>query len=180
MESRRHRKPRDGDERDLLHGPVGKRVARVLGIRSRLGKALRASCSSQSRRQGSWPDLALPVDPMTTIADIHRPAPGMPHVAPRAMPTQDLRSTPTARPRPATPLRVRLARLIAFGGAAAIAGYGAYEMVSVVSAGGITQIEWLFTLLFVVNFTWIAFAASTALAGLLTPPARRRDALVSA
>src|SRR4051812_29144353 len=117
---------------------------------------------------------------MTTIADIHRPAPGMPHVAPRAMPTQDLRSTPTARPRPATPLRIRLARLIAFGGAAAIAGYGAYEMVSVVSAGGITQIEWLFTLLFAVNFTWIAFAASPALAGLLAPPARRHDALATA
>ena len=96
----------------------------------------------------------------------------MPPVQPRAMPTQDLRAAVTRRPGKVS-LRVYAARVIAFGGAAGLSGFGAFEMISVVKAGGITPFEALFTLLFAINFTWIAFAASSAVAGLLLPPRPR-------
>jgi membrane glycosyltransferase len=98
--------------------------------------------------------------------------PGMPPPAPLAMPTQDLRASGPARSRAAT-ARVRVGRLITFGSAAALSFFGAYEMISVVSAGGITLMEAVFTALFIVNFAWIALAATTAAVGIVPGLGRR-------
>src|SRR6188508_1855243 len=109
---------------------------------------------------------------MTAVPSLTRAAAhGMPPLAPLAMPTQALAEPPQAVAVRATTARVRVGRLLAFGGGAALSLYCASEMISVVSAGGITPFEALFTVLFVINFAWIAFAAATAITGLLAPPA---------
>lgn len=97
----------------------------------------------------------------------------MPPDQPLHKPVQDLRWVPPRERVPAPP-RVFLARLITFGGAVALASIGTYEMVQVVSAGGVTLLEGAMTALFALTFAWIAFAASSALAGLLSPPPRHR------
>ncbi len=51
-------------------------------------------------------------------------------------------------------------------------GLGAYQMVLVVALGGVTMLEAVMTGVFVMTFGWIAFAAASALAGLLAPPPR--------
>jgi len=97
---------------------------------------------------------------------------GMPPLQPLAAPVQALGSA-AMRPREPVANRVLLARLLAFGGAAAMAAAGAWEMAQVVKAGGVTMLEGLMTGLFAVTFAWISFAATSALAGLLFPPRRR-------
>lgn len=99
-------------------------------------------------------------------------APGMPPAQPLATPIQSLRQVPQAQACPAVPLRVLFARIVAFGGAVAMAGFGAWEMNGVVSTGGATVLGGILTALFTVTFTWIAFAASSAVAGLLFSPRR--------
>lgn len=97
---------------------------------------------------------------------------GMPPLEPLTAPVQDLRRAP-ARRREQIEWRVLSSRLAAFGGAAAMAAYGAYEMVRVVEAGGVTILEGIMTALFVVTFAWISFAAASALVGFLLPQPRR-------
>ncbi|WP_395665693.1 glucans biosynthesis glucosyltransferase MdoH [Methylocella sp.] len=58
-----------------------------------------------------------------------------------------------------------LARLVVFGGCLALTGYGAYEMYRVVDVGGVTLLEWALLILFVANFSWIALAFTSAVAG---------------
>ncbi len=60
-----------------------------------------------------------------------------------------------------------LARLFVFGGGFAITAYGAYQMYEVVAVGGVTPPEWALVVLFVANFSWIALAFSSAVAGFL-------------
>lgn len=47
----------------------------------------------------------------------------------------------------------------------ALTGYGAFEMHGVLSAGGITAMQWLFLAVFTINFAWIGFAACQAVLG---------------
>lgn len=97
---------------------------------------------------------------------------GMPPAEPLAAPVQDLRrSAPRVRER--VEWRVVISRVAAFGGAAAMAAFGAYEMVRVVEAGGVTVLEGVMTALFAITFAWISFAAASALVGLLIPQQRR-------
>lgn len=101
----------------------------------------------------------------------------MPPPAPLSTPTQDLRALLDARRLP-TPFRVTVARVIAFGGAGLVTAAGGYEMVQVVSSGGITVLEAIMGLIFTLTFAWIAFAATSALAGVLVgPPPRNRAGL---
>ncbi|MEJ0094473.1 MAG: glucans biosynthesis glucosyltransferase MdoH [Methylocella sp.] len=58
-----------------------------------------------------------------------------------------------------------LARLLVFGGGFAVTAYGAYQMYEVVAVGGVTPLEWALVLLFVTNFSWIALAFTSAIAG---------------
>jgi membrane glycosyltransferase len=97
--------------------------------------------------------------------------PGMPPRAPLDMPVQNLRQAPAAKRKRAT-RRVVAARLLTFGGAAALTAGGAYEMTQVVSVGGVTLLEAAMTVLFAITFGWIALAATSALAGALASPAR--------
>jgi membrane glycosyltransferase len=101
-----------------------------------------------------------------------KPVAGMPPREPLAMPVQDLRNAPPRQRMAPARGRVWLARLVAFGGGAAVTAYGTYEMIQVVSIGGVTVLEGIMSALFAVTFGWIALAATSALAGLLAPPAR--------
>ncbi|MBV9076695.1 MAG: glucans biosynthesis glucosyltransferase MdoH, partial [Methylobacteriaceae bacterium] len=83
------------------------------------------------------------------------------------------------------------ARLFVFGGAALLTVYGAWEMYEVVSVSRTTILQYVLLALFVVNFSWIALAFTSALVGfgklLLAPdrqtgppgrPLRTRTAIV--
>jgi len=52
-----------------------------------------------------------------------------------------------------------------FGGALLVTAYGAYEMYQVVSVSRTTVLQWLLLGLFVINFSWIAVAFTSALVG---------------
>ena len=95
--------------------------------------------------------------------------PATPREAPLAMPVQSLRSFDRRERRsPVAPHHdptLALARLIIFGGAAALSIYGAREMYGVVAVGEITTLEWALVVLFVVNFAWIAFAFTSSVYG---------------
>jgi membrane glycosyltransferase len=95
--------------------------------------------------------------------------PATPREAPLAMPVQSLRKFDRReRRRSVLPRHLRalvLARLIIFGGAAALTVYGAREMYGVVAVGEITTLEWALVVLFVVNFAWIALAFTSSVYG---------------
>jgi membrane glycosyltransferase len=95
--------------------------------------------------------------------------PCMPAEASLAMPAQSL-SRFNLEERHRTILRrgvfgTLLARLFVFGGGLAITAYGAHEMYKVVAVGGVTPLEWALVALFVANFSWIALAFTSAIAG---------------
>jgi len=104
-----------------------------------------------------------------------------PPEAPLAMPAQDLRRRPPILLAPqgtrlaAQGWRVRCARLIAFGGAAALTVAGAYEMFMAFGPGAVTLLQWALLALFTVTFGWIALSSTSALAGLLAAPRRASD-----
>ncbi|HEY4847854.1 MAG TPA: glucans biosynthesis glucosyltransferase MdoH [Methylocella sp.] len=60
-----------------------------------------------------------------------------------------------------------LARLLVFGGGLGLTVYGAHEMYKVVEVGGVTPLKWALLFLFVANFSWIALACTSALAGFI-------------
>src|SRR5271157_3997417 len=93
----------------------------------------------------------------------------MPGYAPLAMPAQSFRRFSRrerrawVNPRLArTPI---LARLVVYGGAAALTAYGAYQMYKVVEIGTITPLEWVMVVLFIVTFSWIALSFTAGVVG---------------
>lgn len=104
------------------------------------------------------------------------PATGFaPPPAPLRMPIQKLDRWKGPRPskldrRP--DLKTLLARLIVFGGGAAVSAFGTYQMYLVVAVGQTTALEWVLVFLFALTFTWIAIAATSAVASLILPPPR--------
>jgi membrane glycosyltransferase len=97
-----------------------------------------------------------------------RPPPFVPPNAPLAMPTQSLRRFgPKEAAVPPSPLafRIVLARLFVFGGGLLLTLYGASEMYRVVSISGTTLLQYVLLVLFVVNFSWIALASTSAMLG---------------
>jgi membrane glycosyltransferase len=111
---------------------------------------------------------------------------GMPFERPLEMPVQELRRTPEHAPLDPPAVRVVAARVIALGGMLAITGYGVYEMLGIVSTSEMTAMQGVMLFFFSITLAWIAFAASSAIAGLLTPgqkfasssPAGSRTALL--
>lgn len=99
-----------------------------------------------------------------------RPEAAVPPPQPLAMPTPAF-NAPAPPPDPAGRARLRLqvlaARLAMAAGGIWLALYGAREMHGVVAAGGVTLPEWVFLVLFVGAFAWIAQAAATSVLGLL-------------
>lgn len=108
----------------------------------------------------------------------------VPPEAPLPMPVQDFRAPPAGGPaRRLSPLRVWLARLVAFGGTAAIAVIGFWQMLE--TFGDPTPLQIAFLLLFAPTFAWVGFSFCATLAGLFAPrlttpeaPGRARVAVV--
>ena len=98
-----------------------------------------------------------------------------PPEAPLPMPVQNLRETPPARFDPPS-RRVRGARFTAFGGALALTLAGGWHMRLAFGPDAATPLQLAFLAEFAVAFGWIAFSATSALAGLLFPPPRPGDA----
>jgi membrane glycosyltransferase len=95
----------------------------------------------------------------------------MPLESPLPMPVQSLfhfdRRKDRARRPPNSGLWSWLARLVVFGGAFALTAYGAYEIYEVVSVGTVTPLEWALVAFFLINFSWISLACSSALVGFI-------------
>jgi membrane glycosyltransferase len=95
----------------------------------------------------------------------------MPSEQPLAMPIQSLyrfdRAKDRARRPPRSSLWSWLSRIIVFGGALSLTGYGAYEIYAVVSVGSVTPLEWALVTFFLINFSWISVAFSSAVVGFL-------------
>jgi membrane glycosyltransferase len=93
----------------------------------------------------------------------------LPPESPLAMPTQSLERWSPLAPRksegPDPAFRTWPIRLFIFGGMAALTAVGAWQMYEVVAVGTITTLEWALLILFVVNFSWIALAFTSALVG---------------
>jgi membrane glycosyltransferase len=68
-------------------------------------------------------------------------------------------------------------RVCIFTGTAAITAGGCYEMYEVVNVGGVTSLEWMVLVLFVLLFAWIAFSFMSSLAGFVILLFRARDPL---
>ncbi len=100
-----------------------------------------------------------------------------PPLQPLEMPVQDLRRSPRARSRPARSV-THIARFIAFGGAAFLTALGAYQMTLVVTVSQINELQFSLVGLFVVTFAWIAFSASSAVAGLWISRRSKSETLV--
>jgi membrane glycosyltransferase len=118
----------------------------------------------------------LPPRPADLFPDLGALA-SMPEHSPLEMPAQSFSryDKPRARAdgRRGAGWRVRLARFTVFGGAIGLTAYGASEMHSVLAVGGVTALEWVLLILFVVNFSWISLALTNAVVG-LTALARTR------
>ena len=67
-----------------------------------------------------------------------------------------------------------LARLVTFGGGAALTLYGGYEMYKVIDVGGVTTLKWALLALFVLNFSWIALSFSSSIVGMAALLGRRQ------
>ena len=104
--------------------------------------------------------------------------PAMPPESRLAMPVQSLTSFRKAARRrwsgPALAATPWFARLTIFGGAFALTIFGAMQMYKVVELGGVTLLEWLLLILFIVNFSWIALAFSSSVAGFIVAVFGRR------
>ena len=107
----------------------------------------------------------------------------VPPEAPLAMPVQDFLAPPThPRARRFQGWRVWAARLIAFGGTAAIAIMGFTQMLAAFGERP-TPMQLALLVLFVPTFAWVGFSFCTVVAGLLAPrlstPDGRDDARVA-
>ncbi len=103
--------------------------------------------------------------------------PPVPPESPISMPVQNLRRWdgphPTKADRPRSFIE-KFARLFVFGVGGLISGYGIWEMVGVVSAGGIVGLEWPLILFFALTFSWIALSAASGIVGFVAGFFERR------
>lgn len=98
--------------------------------------------------------------------------PATPPAAPLAMPVQDFRAAPPlAFPRQRNSWRVWCARLVAFGGTAAIAAIGFLQMLRTFGDSP-TPMQWALLVLFVPTFAWVGFSFCNVLAGLFASDPR--------
>ncbi len=122
--------------------------------------------------------MAVSVDAVTKPSLRSPPAlPATPDEAPLAMPVQSLSAWHPQRARrlaggesAATPW---VLRAVVFGSALLLTAFGAYEMYLVVSVTRTTFLQWILLALFTVNFSWIALAFTSAIAGFFKLVRRR-------
>jgi membrane glycosyltransferase len=85
------------------------------------------------------------------------------------MPAQSFRRWRHSDGRPGASRRKKpapwVSRMIVFGGAMLITAYGAWEMYNVVSISRTTSLQYVLLALFIVNFSWIALAFTSAIVG---------------
>jgi membrane glycosyltransferase len=102
----------------------------------------------------------------------------LPVESPMAMPTQALRDFPKRnRIEGAGRTLVSLRRAYILVGTAALTLAGCYEMYNVLKVGGVTVLESMVLVLFVLLFAWIAFSFMSTLAGFFVLLFRMRDPL---
>ncbi len=105
----------------------------------------------------------------TSLPPLVNGLPAMPPEAPLDMPVQNFRARPPTGPqRRFQGWRTWAARLVAFGGASAIAVVGYAQMLAAFGDRP-TPMQFLLLVLFVPTFAWVGFNFCSALAGLLAP-----------
>lgn len=92
---------------------------------------------------------------------------GMPPPAPLDMPVQDLDYAPVGPFERSVRPSVVLARLLLFGITVGITAFGTYEFLDAVRFARMTLLQGLLIVFFVITLGWIAFAAGTAIVGLI-------------
>jgi len=102
----------------------------------------------------------------------------LPPESPLPMPEQQLRAVHRGSIETnAANMPVAFRRAFIFAGTAAMTVAGCYEMYEVLSVGGVTALEWMVLVLFVLLFAWIAFSFMSSLAGFFILLFRRKDPL---
>ena len=101
----------------------------------------------------------------------------LPSESPLLMSTQQLQSFQRGQPDARVPAYMQLRRAFIFLSTIVLTAAGCYEMYEVVQVGGVTILEWMVLVLFVVLFAWIAFSFSSALAGFAVLMSSSRDPL---
>lgn len=94
----------------------------------------------------------------------------LPPEAPLCMPRQEIhedRQTLRAKLRWTDRMTILVARLFVAVLSIGLAAYGIWEMYGVLSTNSITSLQWLFLVLFALNFSWISFAFAQASLGFL-------------
>jgi membrane glycosyltransferase len=108
------------------------------------------------------------------IREIPRRVTALPREAPLIMPRQSLRGPYRRAPSPRTGARtVPLRRAFVFTATIAMTAAAAYEMYQVLQVGGLTLLETMVLVLFVLLFAWIALSFISALIGFLLSLAGR-------
>ena len=102
----------------------------------------------------------------------------LPPESPLPMPEQQLRAVHRGSIEAnAANMPVAFRRAFIFTGTAAMTVAGCYEMYEVLNVGGVTALEWMVLVLFVLLFAWIAFSFMSSLAGFFILLFRRKDPL---
>ena len=102
----------------------------------------------------------------------------LPSEAPLAMPQQSLWQAPASQGSPETsPRLMPLRRLIVFGASVALTAIAAQQMYEVLQVGGLTILETMILVLFVVMFAWIALSFVSAVIGFCSVLIGRRRTL---
>ena len=103
----------------------------------------------------------------------------LPPELPLAMSKQKLHGAQLRKDKGRAALAPRLAfrRACIFVGTASMTAAGCYEMYEVLQVGGVTFLEWMVLVLFVLLFAWIAFSFMSALAGFAVLLFRIKDPL---
>src|SRR2546423_866749 len=100
----------------------------------------------------------------------------LPPEVPLAMPVQSLRDgAPT--PLRFAPPAIAARRAFVFGTALLLSIVAAYEMYLVLAVGGLTTLEAVILVLFIILFAWIALSFASMLGGLLALVTRRTQSL---
>lgn len=107
--------------------------------------------------------------------ELHVAPTSMPPEQPLDMPTQDLHAAVNAPVMEPARARVLFARALTVSGTLAITIYAVHEMLAIVDFARMTLPQGVMIFFFTITLSWIAFAAASAITGLLIPPPRRRQ-----
>src|SRR5437588_8198610 len=104
-------------------------------------------------------------------------SPYLPPEAPLAMPVQSLRDGARAAPVQFAARSIPARRAFVFGTALLLSVVAAYEMYLVLAVGGLTTLEGVILVLFVILFAWIALSFASMLGGVIALATGRTQSL---